>query len=420
MRIKNIISNSSASESSLKINDKIIKINNHRIRDFIDFQYSISEEFLDIEYTSNGEQKFTKIIREYQVPLGIELEEHKCRTCANNCVFCFVDQIKPGLRKGLNIKDDDYIFSFVFGNFITLTNMAQLDFERIANQHLSPLYVSVHTTNNNLHKRMMRYIHIFDILDRIDFLINNDIELHTQIVVVPGWNDGEELKKSLADLIKRRPKIISIGVVPVGLTKFRNNLLEIDKVDNIQANKIVTLCKQVSQDLEKNIIYCSDEIFLQAGKKIPNVKYYNDFPQIENGIGMIRNMLENWKTNKTKFIEEIKLLKQNLRFVCGTSVYNTIKEISDEINETLGYDKTNVKVIYNIFFGEEVTVSGLLTATDIFDQMSVDNDFLCVPASIFNHDDITLDDIHKNEFLSKTKGRLIIIQEDFSDWKIFN
>lgn len=419
MKIIKIYENSSTENSELKIGDNIVAINGNKIKDFIDFQFYTSEENLEIDYIADGQKKHTKIQREYQIPLGIQLEEHKCRTCANNCIFCFVDQIKPGLRKGLNIKDDDYLYSFVFGNFITLTNLSQQDFDRIVEQHLSPLYVSVHTTNNVLHKKMMRHKHDFDILEKIDFLVEHDIELHTQIVVVPGWNDGEELEKSIFDLAQRDENILSIGVVPVGLTKFRTNLLDIDKIDQAKANQIIEITEKVALETECNDIYCSDELFLTSGREIPDEKYYNEFPQIENGIGMIRVLLENWENNKEKFINEINKLPENLTFVCGYSIFGVMKKITDEMNSIIGSEKVILSRIKNKFFGDEVTVSGLLTAEDIFSQTELSDNWLVVPKCIFNHEEFTLDEVHFDEIFNRSNNRLLVIEEDFSDWEFF-
>lgn len=417
MKIKKITANSSASDSELRIGDDITEINQHPIRDFIDFQYYTSEENLSIKYRRDNQFHFCEIERKWNIPLGIEPQEHECRTCANECIFCFVDQVKPGLRDGLNLKDDDYLFSFVFGNFITLTNLAQRDFDRIVEQHLSPLYVSVHTTNSLLHKKMIRYKHDFDIMSRLSFLAENGIDLHTQIVVVPDWNDAKELEKSLRDLVKL--EVLSIGIVPVGLTKFRTKLLPLEKVDQEKAKEIISICEKVSNDLQTEIIYCSDELFITAKQEIPEEKYYDDYPQLENGIGMIRLLLENWEDNKSKFIADMQKLESNLIFITAVSPSSYIKEIANEVKENLADFTVKTQIVKNKFFGEDVTVAGLLTAEDIFAQANQNDAILVVPASIFNYADFTLDDVTKDDFISKAKNRIVFVEEEFSDWEIF-
>ncbi len=409
LKIRSILPGSLAAQKGLQAYDIIISINENPINDFLDLQFFGTEESLLIEYrNSEKAKKEIFILQDFEIPLGIEPVPHKCRTCINDCVFCFVDQMPYNLRKSLYLKDDDYRLSFVFGNFITLTNLTKKDIERIIAQKLSPLYISVHTTNPVLHKKLIKYKIDFNILKQLKFLQNNGIELHTQIVIIPGLNDDEELIKTLQDLTSL--DVLSIGIVPVGLTKFRNSLQEIQSVNSNLAKELI----KVSCDFPKT--YCSDEIYILANQQIPLEDFYDDYPQLENGIGMIRLLLENWKKNKNNFINEVAEINETLVFITGKLAYDYLIEIAQEINLILP-NKTRIKSITNFFLGESVTVTGLLSAKDILEQIDLrQNEIAVVSSNIFNTDGFTLDDVHKNELKTKLNGKLLIVDEEFADW----
>ncbi len=413
LKISNISTGSLAEKANLKSGELLICINDKPINDYLDLQFHSADKFLKIEYlTKNGTNKKIVIKQDWEIPLGIELSEHQCRFCINNCIFCFIDQMKSGLRKSLYIKDDDYRLSFTFGNFITLTNLTDMDFQKIIEQKLSPLYISVQTTNSILHKKMMRYKHNFNILEKLQILSKNNIKFHTQIVIIPDWNDGDELQNSLKNLTSKNLNTLSVGIVPVGLTKFRKSLNNVQSVDKKQACKILELTQQYPKT------YCSDEIYLLANTPIPPEDFYDSYPQLENGIGMIRLMLENWKINKDDFIADISNLDENIVFVTGTLAEKYLKQISDEVNSIFP-NKTRVKAIENKFFGNSVTVAGLLTAQDIVAQINLqNNEIVAVSCNIFNHENITLDDIHNNELREKLTGKLLVIDEEFDSWQL--
>ncbi|MCK4695482.1 MAG: DUF512 domain-containing protein, partial [Candidatus Cloacimonetes bacterium] len=327
--------------------------------------------------------------------------------------FCFVDQMPANLRKTLYIKDDDYRLSFAFGNYITLTNLSQKDYDRIISQKLSPLYISVHTTNPQLHKRTFRYKQNFNILKKLEYLSDNGIELHTQIVIIPHWNDCYELENTLKDLTSPYLKVLSIGIVPVGITKYRKSLTKISKVSSELAEQLLGISQKYSRT------YCSDEIYLLADRELPNQYFYNDYPQLENGIGMLRLFSENWKNNKEKFINEIKKNDKKLVFVSGKLAYNFISEITNEINHILS-NKARVFSITNNFFGETITVTGLLTASDILSQLSIEKgEIIVISSNVFNDDGYTLDNVHKKKLKYKLKSNLLIVDEEFFNWELF-
>ncbi len=409
--VKDIIVGSLADSSKLNINDRIISINGSEINDFLDLQFHTSDEILKIIYLDNlGFENSLELLQDWETPVGIIPQEHKCRTCANDCIFCFVDQMPDNLRSTLYIKDDDYRFSFVFGNFITLTNLSDKDITRMIKQKLNPLYISVHTTNPVLHKKMLRYKHDFNIIEKLDYLSKNGMEFHTQIVVIPGWNDGKELEHTLTDLTSVELNSLSVGIIPVGLSKFRNSLTQLFPVNSKQAIQILKLSSRFPRT------YCSDEIYLLANEKIPPEDFYDGYPQLENGIGMIRLLLENWKLNKNDFISDIQELNEKIVFITAKLAYSTILGISDEINLLLP-QKTRVVEVINNAFGENVTVAGLLTASDIIDQVKLEtNEIPALSSNVFNEDNLTIDGLSKDELKKHYGGRLLIINEEFVEW----
>jgi len=410
LKIQAITNDSIASNMMLKSGDIIISINGHPINDFIDLQFYGAEEELEILVSQTTGLKKINLTQDWTRSLGIEPVIHKCTECINNCIFCFVDQIEPGLRKSLYIKDDDYRLSFIYGNFITLTNITSRQMKRIYQQKLSPLYVSVHTTNPQLHKLIMRYPIEFNIYEKLQEIVQHKIKLHTQIVVIPEWNDKAELKRTLNELNKLGDGICSIGIVPVGLTRYREFLTPLRTVTSAEAEEIIHTAAKFKRT------YCADELFILAEQAIPEADYYDDYPQLENGIGMLRLLLENWKINRKKILNYLRTLKENLVFITGSSAYPVINKISAEINRSLADKTRTVKVINNVF-GSTVTVTGLLTAKDIKEQVRLEsNEILTVSSNLFNDDLLTLDNFSQLDFKNHYNNKLFIIDEEFADW----
>ncbi len=411
IKIKEIASGSLA-DGKLLPGDLLISINGKQISDFLDLQFHSSDDELRIEFSRiNGVFEEVIIYQDWQTPLGIEPLPHRCRTCANNCIFCFVDQMRPDFRETLYVKDDDYRLSFVHGNFITLTNLTSRDLKKIIEQRLSPLYISVHTTDPVLHKKMLRYEQDFNILETLQLLGKNNIKFHTQIVIIPGWNDGEALTKSLNDLTSPELNSLSVGIVPVGLTKYRKNLIEINAVDAERAQKLLR------QTTNFPNTFCSDEIYLTAGEPVPSMEFYNDFPQLENGIGMIRLLLENWQNNKSEFVKFINQLEKDIVLITGTLAFKTISLIAKEIKEITN-KKVRVQKVLNDFLGHNVTVTGLLSGKDILAQTTLDkNEIALISSAIFNNDDLTLDNITIENFKKQLNSSLIVVDEVFDSWE---
>jgi putative radical SAM enzyme (TIGR03279 family) len=417
--IQEIIPRSLAARKGIKAGDKLLSINGHDIRDFIDLQFYGSEAFLECKLeTPDGELKKVEIVRKDKTALGMEPEAYEFQNCINDCVFCFIDQMPPSLRDTLYVKDDDYLYSFVFGNYISMTNLSESDYKRIIRQKLSPLYISVHTTNPKLRKKMMGYATEFDILKQMRRLSDAGINLHCQIVLVPGWNDNQEFMKTLHDLINPRLNISSIGVVPVGLTKFRAGLNKLRTFTIEEAQEIIKLTEEFRAAKKIDYLYCSDELFVKAKIPIPDSVYYKDYPQIENGIGMISLMQENWKEKRRSFLREARKKGQPIRMITGVSAAGYLKEIAAYISWKAEACPTTVQHVVNNYLGPPVTVSGLLTFTDIKSQVKPrKNEILALPGNIFNHEGITLDGFSQLDIKEYWQRDILIIEPLFDDWE---
>lgn len=409
-KIKNIAKNSISEKIGIKISDILISINNHRINDIIDYKFYQSDENLRIKIKRNDSQKIFTIQKVYSENLGLELCEMKVRKCNCNCIFCFVDQMHPSARPSLKIKDDDFRLSFLYGNFITLTNLRKMDYQRIIEQKISPLYVSVHTINENLRKKIMRYKSEINIKKKLKFLAKNGIQMHTQIVLIPEWNDGIELKKTLFELAELYPTVQSIAIVPVGLTKFRQNLPNINLVDvNLAKNLIrnsIRWRKKFQKKFGTGLVTLADEFFLMANEQIPEDVYYDDFPQIENGVGMVRKFLSNWEI----FSKKLKNYQKSITIITAELMYpiieNLVKKL--QINQNI---RINILAIENRYFGETITVTGLLSGSDVIKNINANvcGDLILLPKNMFNEDGFTIDDKTISDLKSETGKKFLIL-----------
>ncbi|MCK8823928.1 DUF512 domain-containing protein [Fuchsiella alkaliacetigena] len=371
VQIKDVAADSIAAELGIEAGDKLLKINGEVIRDYIDYKFWTTDLYLEVLVEkSNGQQWLLEIEKDYDQDLGIELPGiiyDGLNKCENNCIFCFVDQSPEGLRETLTFKDDDYRFSFLEGSYITLSNLNQEDFKRIKQFNLSPLYVSVHTTNPQLRVQMLGNKQAANILAQLKELAGAGIEFHTQIVLCPGINDGAELERSITDLLELESSLRSLAIVPVGLTKFRDNLFQLRSVTALEAAEVIdsVSCWQerLKQRLGRNFIYLADEFYLLADYPLPTVEEYNGFPQLENGVGLIRFF---WHEFSELEAELPAALTDNKSFSIVTSSLGAqaLEPVVSRLNETKGLD-IKLLVVENRFFGKEVTVTGLLTAQDI-------------------------------------------------------
>lgn len=420
-----------AEELELVPGDKIISINEQELTDIIDLSFALADEEIEmlIEH-ENGEQEIIAFEKDMDEELGAEFESAvfgKIRQCANNCYFCFVDQVAPNMRDSLYIKDDDYRLSFLYGNFVTMTNMGPRDLERIHRLHLSPLYISVHTTNPKLRGEMLRTKRGELIMEQLAKLNEADVEYHTQVVLCPGLNDGAELDRTIQDIIRMQPYAKTLGVVPVGLTKFRENCYPLKTFDAQGAKKVIEQVRHWQEKMRKqtgkNFIYLSDEFYLLAGEPLPKAEEYDGFPQLDNGIGLTRNFIEQWKETEINPNNYQKLL--NLDIICGKSAGKVIKNLVDELN--IDNLNANVLALENEFFGHEVTVTGLLTGQDIIKnlkQNKANRDGIIIPSCALREgediflDDYTLEDIKKAfpDEEVKVASDAIMLKNLLADW----
>ena len=395
--------------------ERILEINGVVLQDEIDFGSQISEERLRLKIrTPEGAEREVEGEREYGVPFGVEFEARQPKRCHNNCVFCFVYQHPKGVRRELLIKDDDYVFSFVHGNFITLTNLAEPEFQRIIDERLSPLYVSVHATDPEVRVRMMKNPKSGKILEQIDRLCKAEIEIHTQLVVCPGWNDGAILTKSITELAARHPGVATIAVVPVGLTKHRERLPDLRTFTREDARAALDEVHRHQKDFKKRfktrLVFAADEMYALAGEEVPPATAYEGFPQAENGIGMLRQTIDRWlKGEDTVLPRNGK--RERVAIVTGTSAAPTLERILGERPPTRV--ETHLCVVTNEYFGDTVTVSGLLVGADIQRALEKAGPFdrVLLPPNCLKEEELFLDDRTRSD-LSQSLGVPVTIGFD--------
>jgi putative radical SAM enzyme (TIGR03279 family) len=401
--------------AGVRSGDKITAVNGQRVADELDFRFHAASPRLQIALIRNGALRTVGAERAQGSFLNIEFHEKAIRRCVNRCIFCFIDQMPPGLRKRLYIKDEDLTHSFLNGNYITLTNASDEMLQRVVRLGLSPLFISVHATDPVVRRRMFGVRRrLPPIMDQLGFLAHNGIRLHTQIVVCPGYNDGAVLASTVAALLSFGPEsMLSIAVVPVGLTRFRRQTTPLAPVDRAGAEKI---CRTISAASDrdralhgKRRLFLSDEFFLRAGYAIPPAAYYEDYPQIGNGVGLVRQMLDVWDAVEPAFSpagkrrlrlrcrrkKRLRIRQKKYLLLTSQSAFPFIRTIAAQVQQV--HDKpVHVEPVTNRFFGETVTVAGLLTAQDAISAIrkacrAQHFDSVLLPAVMFNYAGYTLD-----------------------------
>ena len=414
--ISEILNGSIAQELDFQAGEKIISINGEKPQDMIDYRYLVCSEDIEIEIEKlNGEIEVYEIEKDFDEDLGIVFDSavfDRIKPCTNHCIFCFVDQQPEGLRKSLYIKDDDYRLSYLQGTYITLTNLTQKDKERIEKLHLGPLYVSVHTTNPELRANMLRNPKAANILKDLEWLKKADIPIHAQIVLCPGYNDGKELERTFSDLENFSSIIQSVAVVPVGITRFHKNNLKLITPEN--ALHVIKQIEKFNKKLKKHIAMASDEFFIKADYPIPEKKYYGNFSQLEDGVGALRLLIDDFEKTKKKLPKAISSPKE-LYFAVSQSANKVMKNIISELNKI---ENLNCKIIElkNNFFGENVTVAGLITGNDLIEQTKDKNiKNLIIPSIMLRPyttdflDGLTVKDVEK-----ATGSKLFVIKDIYS------
>ncbi len=371
--VNKVLEGSIAEELEIEAGDEIVSIDETEMSDMIDYNFLCKSDFLTIEIKKkNGEVEVVELEKDFDEDLGIVFESavfDRVKPCLNKCIFCFVDQQPKGLRETLYIKDDDYRLSYLQGTYITLTNLTEKDKDRIKRMHLGPFYVSVHTTNPDLRVKMLRNPNAGKALENLKWFRKNKIPFHAQIVLCPGYNDGAELERTLNDLAELKNTVLSVAIVPVGITQFRTEMLtQVDKKCAQETLRIASKYKKVC---------CSDEFFLLAGQEIPPAKYYGNFSQLEDGVGSIRLLLEDFKS-----LEIPKKLKNTKKILLATSY--AAKIALDEICTKLDKIKnltTEVVPVKSNYWGRDITVAGLITTDDLIEALKdKDGDFVVIPS----------------------------------------
>ena len=418
LEIISVDKNSIAERVGIHEGDFLISINGNKIHDSLDLRFYQNEESLRIEISRAGSLFSYNIAKTYDEELGFKVPDIKIRSCGNDCIFCFVDQNPPGLRSSLYFHDEDYRFSFLFGQYCTLTNVGKRELERIVAQRLSPLYISIHATDLNVQKKIFQFRADDNLIEKLEFLTGHRIELHAQIVLLPGINDGEVLEKTIADLYHFRNSVKSVSIVPVGLTKYRKELPKIQCVDKNIASEIIGRLRYWNRNyfnVEGNhFVYLSDEFFLLADRRLPGRNQYGSFYQIENGVGLVRDFIYGCKSQIRKLPESIPKSKY-YRFVTGILCKPILENHVVSFLNRVRNLKVDVTAVENNFFGSAITVSGLLTGRDIIEQLKLlpECDTIFLPPRCVNNDGLLLDDTTIEEIQDELGTEVKIAAKNF-------
>lgn len=407
--VSSVESGSIAEELEIENGDILLSIDGVELADLIDYRFYCKSELLTIEIQKkNGEIEEIELEKDYDEDLGIIFESavfDKIKPCLNKCIFCFVDQQPKGLRDTLYIKDDDYRLSFLQGTYITLTNFTQADKDRIARMHLGPFYISVHTTNPDLRVKMQKNPNAAKIMEELNWFKSQDIPFHAQIVLCPGFNDGEELERTLKDLNSLGDCVLSIAIVPVGITTYRKDsvLKRVDKNIARQTLKIAEKYKKVC---------CSDEFFLLADEQIPNTEYYGNFSQLDDGVGSIRALLDDFES-----FELPNSLSKELDITLATSfaAKQALEIVSEKLNKIKNLT-SRVAPVRSDYWGENITVAGLITSDDLIRTVKdIDTDYVVIPGIMLKpFSEMFLDGKSLDDVKEKTGKKFIVIREQYS------
>lgn len=398
----------------LRVGDILVSVNGHPLRDLIDYRFYTSDEQLTLRVRREGIDRLLQLTKDADEGLGVEFGEAATfdgiTECNNHCPFCFVTQLPKGMRRTLHIKDDDYRYSFLYGNFVTLTNLSDDDWQRIADQHLSPLYLSVHSTDPATRAKLLGNRHAPNILEQIDRLAALGVQVHTQLVLCPTINDGDLLEASLHDLVSRFPHVQSISAVPVGLTKIRTERTASAKnpLRRFRADEAARVIAQLKpwqdrclRDLGTRLVFASDEFYLMAGQRVPGAPHYEGFAQMENGVGLTRRLLDDFSQLLRRLPPTLSH-PRHLSLCCATLIAPVLRALVERLNQIANLT-VDLHVIENTLFGSEVTVSGLITGNDTITTLRDRplGDTVVLPRVMFDEsgqraiDDVLLSDIEQ-------------------------
>ncbi len=422
VKIKDVQPDSYSFKVGIQAGDSLVSINGNEIFDVLDYRFYIQGRKLSIVYRHDGEEISANIRKSDEfADIGLEFETYlmdKQHSCKNKCIFCFVDQMPKGMRDTLYFKDDDSRLSFLFGNYITLTGLCPREVQRIIDMHISPVNISVHTMNPTLRVEMMKNPHAGESLGILKELSDNNIEMNTQLVLCPGINDGDELRYSLEQLGKMYPAVKSIAAVPVGITKYRDGLYPLRTYTKEEAESVINIIDEFNAHFAyfnggKILAYASDEFYLLAEKPLPGADYYGEFSQLDNGVGVCALLKDEFinALNDTEPME----INRKVTIATGEAAYDLLKELSELCEAKFKGLHVQVKKITNEFFGETVTVAGLITGRDFINQLENTNfgDALLIPrVSLRNEGDKFLDDVTIDELSEKLNIKTIPVEND--------
>jgi putative radical SAM enzyme (TIGR03279 family) len=429
--ITKVIPDSIGAEIGFEAGDSIVAVNGQKPRDLIDYQFLCADEFLELEVLdTKGKTHKLEIEKEYDEDLGVEFETalfDGLIQCNNRCPFCFIDQQPPGKRETLYLKDDDYRLSFLYGSYLTLTNLTQKEWDRIEQMRLSPLYVSVHATEPEVRIRLLKNLRAGKILEQIKWFQERRLQIHAQVVVCPGINDGEHLERTLLDLAKFHtgniPAVASVAVVPVGLTRFRPAEDELSAVTAEKAREVIEQVQKIQVLLSKGkggpkakkqksksrCIWLADEWFLIAGLDLPSAADYEDYPQIGNGVGSIRQFIQQFETAFEKLQPMQVEPDRKLVWVVGNAVEKAFEPIVQQLNQIPGLS-VNMAALCSRYWGQSITVTGLLTGQDLLEALQgrdLGNGILLPSVMLKQGEPRFLDDMTVEQLASLLKTRIL-------------
>lgn len=415
-QIRAVEAGSIAQEMGIEAGDSLLAINGEEVEDIFDYQYLIQDEYIEVLIRKPSQEEWLlEIDKEYEEDLGLVFENglmDDYRSCCNKCIFCFIDQMPPGMRETLYFKDDDSRLSFLQGNYVTLTNLSDRDVDRIIRYHLSPINISFQTTNPQLRCRMLNNRFAGEALKKADRFFEAGIEMNGQIVLCKGINDGEELEKSLRDLSRYLPYLRSVSVVPVGLSRYREGLYPLQPFTKEDAKKVLEQIHRWQKELFDryglHFVHASDEWYILAGQELPDEDNYDGYLQLENGVGMLRLLMEEFRDSLRQLEENGAMArwqkkKREVSAVTGRISAPYIRRMADRLEEKFPGLTVHLYPIRNDFFGEQITVTGLLTGQDIIAQLKGKElgEELLLPVNVLRSgenvllDDVTTQDISK-------------------------
>ncbi|ACC82872.1 TIGR03279 family radical SAM protein [Nostoc punctiforme] len=419
-RITKVLPDSIAAEIGFEAGDAIVAINGTRPRDLIDYQFLCADEVLELEVLdATGKTHSLEIEKDYDQDLGLEFETalfDGLIQCNNRCPFCFIDQQPPGKRTSLYLKDDDYRLSFLYGSYLTLTNLPEREWQRIEQMRLSPLYVSVHATEADVRIRLLKNQRAGQILQQLKWFQKRRLQIHAQVVVCPGINDGKHLEQTLKDLTSFHtgevPAVASVAVVPVGLTRFRPPEDELIPVTREKAQEVISqvqmLSRQFRQQFGSSVVWLADEWFLIAGEELPSESEYEEYPQIDNGVGSIQLFIKQFATVAAELLPPKVYPQRKLTWVVGNAVEKAFQPILKRLNCVEGLE-VNMRALCSDYWGQTISVTGLLTGHDLvlnLEEQDLGDGILLPNVMLKNGELVFLDDMSIEELAGRLNTRI--------------